>query len=347
MVYNALRPLLFALDPERAHDLTLAGLRLGHPLGLCRLAAGSVPALPRRIMGLDFANPVGLAAGLDKNGDCIDALGALGFGFVEVGTVTPRPQPGNPRPRLFRLRRSRALVNRFGFNNKGVDHVAERLRQRRYAGPVGVNIGKNRDTPVEQALDDYVRCLDAVHPYADYLTVNLSSPNTPGLRELQHGGLLNDLLAGFAVARQRRADVDGFRRPVAVKIAPDMSDDALRTTADAVVAHGMDALIATNTTTERPAGTAVDAGAAETGGLSGAPLAPRAEAALRTVAQHLQGALPLVGVGGIDTPAAARGRLAAGADLVQCYTGLVYEGPALPGTLVRALATDCPGPAES
>lgn len=329
--------LLFQLDPERAHEVALAGLDVAAGLGLARRYAQGLPALPVEVMGLRFANPVGLAAGLDKNGDHIDALFALGFGFVEIGTVTPRPQPGNDKPRLFRLPAASAVINRMGFNNAGVEHLVERVRRARRPGVLGINIGKNRDTPLEHALDDYRLCLQAVHAVADYVTVNLSSPNTPGLRALQTGEALQRLLAGLQQEREALEREQGRRVPIVIKIAPDMDEPDLRQLARTVLDSGMDGLAATNTTVDHAAVAHLPYGT-ETGGLSGQPLKTRATEVVVIVSDELAGRLPVIGVGGIASADDALEKLQAGARLVQLYTGLVYGGPALPGRIVRGLA---------
>ncbi|MFV8833767.1 quinone-dependent dihydroorotate dehydrogenase [Aquisalimonas sp.] len=337
MSYRLLRRLLFQLDAERAHSVALSGVRATHALGLNRLIAGVVPTLEQRVFGLQFSNPVGLAAGLDKNGDAINALGSLGFGFIEVGTVTPRPQEGNPRPRLFRLPEERALINRLGFNNKGVDYLVGRLRRSTYKGVLGVNIGKNRDTPVEQALDDYLACMTRVYPHADYITINVSSPNTPGLRDLQHGSLLDDLLGGLK-AEQLRLSVAWDRYvPLVVKISPDMADEQLLAMADALVRHRLDGVAATNTTLERPGATASHRHGDEAGGLSGRPLMERSTDVVRLLSDHLRGQLPIIGVGGVASGADALRKLHAGASLVQLYTGLIYQGPGMVAETIRRI----------
>lgn len=333
-MYQLARPLLFSMDAERAHHLTLAGLSCAAPLAT-QLYARSVPAAPRRVMGLEFANPVGLAAGLDKDGACIDGLAALGFGFLEVGTVTPRAQPGNPQPRLFRLPDDRALINRMGFNNRGVAHLVQRIRASRHTGVLGVNIGKNFDTPNARAIEDYAHCLQAVYPVADYVTVNISSPNTKNLRDLQTEKSVNALLAALSTQRQQLAGQQGRRVPLALKIAPDLDVDALKIIADAACKHDMDALIATNTTIARP-GLRNQRLAKEQGGLSGQPVRDMATAAIATLSEHLQGQLPIIGVGGIMNGADAREKLAAGASLVQIYSGLIYRGPSLVRDCVEA-----------
>ena len=287
-------------------------------------------------MGLSFANPVGLAAGLDKNGECIDTWAALGFGFIEVGTVTPRPQAGNPKPRLFRLPAHQALINRLGFNNKGVDHLVRRVRCARYRGVLGINIGKNFDTPIENAADDYLHCLEKVYPHASYVTVNVSSPNTQDLRRLQEGEALIHLLLKLNVARQRLADRHGRRVPLVIKIAPDVEDAQVDVIADALVKHEMDGVIATNTTVSRE-GVETDPRAGEAGGLSGAPLLKRSTDVQRRLVQRLAGALPVIGLGGILRGADAKLKQDAGARLVQIYTGFIYRGPALIRECAKAM----------
>ncbi|HEX7155696.1 MAG TPA: quinone-dependent dihydroorotate dehydrogenase [Burkholderiaceae bacterium] len=327
-LYGLARPLLFALDPERAHELTLAALQRAHDLGTTGLIAPHLPDDPIDAMGLRFPNPVGLAAGLDKDAAHVDALGALGFGFVEAGTVTPQPQPGNPRPRLFRLPQAQALINRFGFNSQGVGVLLANVRRARFGGILGLNIGKNAATPIEAALDDYRACLRAVYPCAGYVTINVSSPNTRGLRTLQGGQELAALLAGLAAEREALADRFGRRVPLAVKIAPDLDDAEVPRLADTLVEHGVDAVIATNTTTARD-GVAGLRHAGEPGGLSGAPLRLRSTEVIGLLALRLQRALPIIGVGGIVSGRDAVEKLRAGATLVQLYTGLIYRGPAL------------------
>jgi dihydroorotate dehydrogenase len=287
-------------------------------------------------MGIRFPNPVGLAAGLDKNGEYVDALSRLGFGFIEIGTVTPRPQPGNPRPRMFRLPRARAVINRLGFNNDGVERLVENVKRARYRGVLGINIGKNADTPLERAVDDYLACLRAVYPLASYVTVNISSPNTRDLRQLQLGPALDELLA--AVKSEQRALAGKHRRhvPLAVKIAPDLDAGQIAAIAESLQRNRVDAAIATNTTTARD-GVAGSEHADEGGGLSGAPITERSTRVARDLARALNGALPVIGVGGIMSGADARDRIAAGASLVQLYTGLVYRGPALVRECIDAL----------
>lgn len=338
MPYSLLRSFLFRFDPEIAHDWTQRGLSLAPTLPLKLLCKRCVPDAPRRVMGLDFPNPVGLAAGLDKNGQCIKAWEALGFGFIEVGTVTPRPQPGNPKPRLFRLPQAQALINRMGFNNQGADALVERVQRSGFKGVLGVNIGKNADTPVERASEDYLLGLRKVYPWASYITVNISSPNTPGLRDLQYGEALDRLLAALKAEQQRLADVHGRYAPLAIKIAPDLADADLRAVGQALLRHGIDAVIATNTTFSR-AGVEALPYAQEAGGLSGAPLLARSTEVVRQLADVLEGRLPIIAAGGIFSGADAVGKITAGASLVQIYTGFIYRGPALIREAVQALKT--------
>ncbi len=334
--YPPLRALLFQLDPETAHDRMLQLLRFAPVPPLSALFSSRAPAVPRRVMGLDFPNPVGLAAGLDKNGECIPAWAALGFGFVEIGTVTPRPQPGNPKPRMFRLPQAEALINRMGFNNKGVDYLVDRVRQAGFKGVLGINIGKNADTPVERAIDDYLTGLRGVYPWASYITVNISSPNTSGLRDLQYGAALDGLLAALKAEQQRLTDSYGRYVPLALKIAPDIADPDLPMMAQALRRHRIDAVIATNTTFSR-AGVEGLPHAGETGGLSGAPLRDRATAVVRQLAELLAGELPIIASGGIMRGSDAASRIAAGASLVQLYTGFIYRGPKLIQEAIRAV----------
>ena len=337
MLYRAMRPFLFGLDPERAHRLSLNSLDTLHRLGLSRLVAGAAPGVPVRALGLDFPNPVGLAAGLDKNGEHIDALASLGFGFIEIGAVTPRTQPGHARPRLFRLPKAEAVINRMGFNNAGVDQVVENVRRARYRGILGINIGKNADTPAERAADDYLVCLRKVYPVASFVTANVSSPNTRDLRRLQGEDQLGALLCALTRERNDLAQKVGRCVPLAVKIAPDLDDGAIESIAGLLLAHRVDAVIATNTTTSRD-GVAGLAHSHEQGGLSGAPLRARSTAVVAKLSRALQGRLPIIGVGGIGSAADAREKLDAGATLVQFYTALLYRGPALVGQIVRGLA---------
>lgn len=334
--YTLLRPLLFRLDPETAHNLTLVGLRRMHALGLLQPFLPRVAALPRRVMGLDFPNPVGLAAGLDKNGEAIDALAAFGFGFIEVGAVTPRPQPGNPRPRLFRLPAAEAIINRMGFNNLGVDQLLRNLECTRFRGILGVNLGKNFDTPLERAAEDYLIGLRKLYGKASFVTVNISSPNTHNLRALQGGDELDALLAAIKAEQARLADTHGRYMPVAVKIAPDLDETQIAEMAALFRKHRIDALIATNTTLSR-AGVEHLAHGAEAGGLSGRPMRERATRVLAAFHAALGGEVPLIGAGGILAGADARAKINAGAELVQFYTGLIFRGPELLAECVAAL----------
>jgi dihydroorotate dehydrogenase len=332
-VYPLLRPLLFLLDPESSHRLTfklLSLYRAGIPLQAC------APELPVTIAGLALKNPVGLAAGLDKNAECVEPLAGFGFGFIELGTVTPRAQAGNPRPRLFRLTAERALINRLGFPNSGVDAFLANLRRATRPCPIGINIGKNKDTPNEQALDDYLAALRAVYAYADYVTVNISSPNTPGLRALQQGAQLDSLLGGLANERRALGDVHGKRVPLALKVAPDLDDVQLAEIARVVEQHGIDMVIATNTTITRP-GLDNVASAQEAGGMSGRALAALSTAVIRKLRNHLNGRVPIIGVGGIENSDDAWEKLVAGADAVQLYTALIYRGPGVVREIVNGL----------
>ncbi|MDM7456107.1 MAG: quinone-dependent dihydroorotate dehydrogenase [Tepidimonas sp.] len=345
--YAPARALLFRLDAEAAHDLTLNALeRLQHSPLRSLMAQPRIDD-PLELAGLHFPNRVGLAAGLDKNARCIDAWAAMGFGFVEVGTVTPRPQPGNPRPRLFRLPQAEALINRFGFNNDGLEafvHNIERSQarqERARARPLvlGLNIGKNASTPIERATDDYLIGLEGVYPHADYVAVNISSPNTQNLRQLQGDAALDGLLQALARRRADLADRLGVRRPIFVKIAPDLDDGQIAVIADALQRHGMDGVIATNTTLARDAVQGLTH-AHEAGGLSGRPLARHSNRVIAALRQRLGAGFPIIGVGGVMDEASACDKLAAGADLIQLYTGLIYRGPDLVPTVARALR-DC------
>lgn len=337
MLYDlAYHGFLCRLQPETAHHIALKGLGLGCRGPVARMLAARVPLSPRWVMGIEFPHPVGLAAGLDKNGEYLDALTGLGFGFIEIGTVTPRPQPGNPPPRLFRLPQVEALINRMGFNNKGVDHLVEQLKRSHFRGVLGINIGKNFDTPVERAVDDYLICLRKVYPYAHYIAVNISSPNTPGLRDLQYGDTLNRLLDAL---KEEQARLDSrYNRyvPLAVKIAPDLEDRDIEFIGEALLNHHIDAVIATNTTASRRGAEGLPH-AEEAGGLSGKPLMPRATEVVWKLHEVLDGRLPIIAVGGIMSGADARVKFNAGACLVQLYTGLIYRGPALIREVAQAL----------
>jgi dihydroorotate oxidase A (EC 1.3.3.1) len=335
MLYPLARSLLFGLDPETAHQLTLRALEQGAQCGLIQ-PGKPVATRPRSVMGLNFCNPLGIAAGLDKNAVCLNGLGSLGVSFVEVGTVTPRPQPGNPRPRVFRLPEVEGLINRLGFNNDGVAALVERVRHRTWTGILGINLGKNFDTPLNLATEDYLAGLRQVAPYADYITINISSPNTQNLRQLQGEEALRPLLQALHQERLRHTDRMGRSLPIAIKIAPDLEAAALRTLADILVSEQMDAVIATNTTLERSAVCHLPRGS-ESGGLSGAPLHSRTLDVVTILAQHLNGAIPIIGVGGITGVSQARAMLDAGASLIQLYTGLIYHGPQL---ITRILKDD-------
>jgi len=329
------RPLLFRLDAERAHGATLGLLDLAARLRFP--PARAIQDMPRRVMGIDFPNPVGLAAGLDKNAEHLDALARLGFGFIEVGTVTPRPQPGNPLPRMFRIPAARAVINRLGFNNLGVDRLVRNVQAARYRGVLGINIGKNFDTPIQRAASDYLICLRKVYALSSYISVNISSPNTRNLRQLQDSDELDALLGALKAEQMQLAERHGRYVPLALKIAPDLRSEQIEVIAQLLVHHRVDGVIATNTTLSRE-GVEGLAHGQETGGLSGAPLTARAQAVMSALAKALGGRVPLVGVGGIMSGEDAVARVASGADLIQLYTGLVYAGPALILECRRALA---------
>ncbi|MGX5730196.1 quinone-dependent dihydroorotate dehydrogenase [Pseudoxanthomonas beigongshangi] len=336
-MYKLARPFLFGFDAERAHGLGLKAIETAYRTGTIPLLARPPQPLPTKLLGLTFPNPVGLAAGLDKNGAHVEALFGLGFGFVEVGTVTPRPQPGNPRPRMFRLPDHQAVINRLGFNNEGVDALVRNIgRIRRRSGVLGINIGKNKDTSNERAASDYLFCLERVYPLADYITVNISSPNTAGLRELQEEQALRQLIGSLREAQEDLAAQHGKRVPMLVKLAPDLSDDDIDAVARVLGDLGVDGVIATNTTVSRIS-VQDDPLAHETGGLSGAPLMGQSTLVLRRLRTRLPDRIPLIGVGGILSGADAVAKMAAGASLVQIYSGLVYRGPELIGECVDAI----------
>lgn len=327
-MYDFARSLLFKMNPELSHELSLDLLAAGHRLGLNKLFLEPIASEPLQVMGLTFPNAVGLAAGLDKNAEAFEALGAMGFGFVEVGTVTPKKQSGNPKPRLFRLPEHNAIINRMGFNNKGVHALVDRIKQHSYNGILGVNIGKNLSTSVDDAVQDYLYCLNEVIPYADYITANISSPNTPGLRSLQFGDSLNALIAPLVDAKNRFFDETGKQVPLAVKISPDMTEDEVKLVADTLHALSVDAVIATNTTISRDLVEGHPL-AEEAGGLSGIPVKEASTKVIATLSKHLQGELPIIGAGGIFSGADAVEKLQAGASLVQIYSGFIYNGPDL------------------
>lgn len=339
LLYPLLRPALFSLDAETAHNVTLTGLRQAHAFGLTR-ALRKPPPDPRVLLNLTFPNPVGLAAGLDKDGACIDSLASLGFGFIEVGTVTPRAQPGNRLPRLFRLPEASAIINRMGFNNGGVDAFVRNVQASRFyqnkEGILGLNIGKNADTPIERAAEDYLHCLEKVYPYASYITVNISSPNTKNLRQLQGGSELDGLLAQLKMSQLRLADKYARYVPLALKIAPDLDNEQASAIADALLHHKIDAVIATNTTVSRDMVGGL-AHAEETGGLSGKPVFEKSNSVIRKLKSLLGDDLPIIGVGGILSGNDAQAKIEAGASLVQLYTGLIYRGPRLVRECASAL----------
>lgn len=332
MLYDLARPLLFSLDPETAHELTIGAL---HIAGRVLPVATPLPADPVELMGLRFPNRIGLAAGLDKNGEAIDGLARLGFGFIEIGTITPRAQPGNPRPRMFRLPEARAIINRMGFNNHGVDALLANVAAARFRGILGINIGKNFDTPMERATDDYVSGLERVYPHASYVTVNISSPNTRNLRQLQGGSELDGLLGALKARQLALADQHGRHVPMCLKIAPDLDDDQIVNIADALRRHRIDGVIATNTTISRAMVEGVP-NAQQQGGLSGAPVFEMSTRVVRALATALQGELPIIAAGGVLSGADACAKLEAGASLVQVYSGLIYRGPGLVRECVEA-----------
>jgi dihydroorotate dehydrogenase len=335
-IYSLAKPLLFQLDAERAHDVTLKSLKLAEQFGAMALLAKPPLCQARQVMGLTFPNPVGLAAGLDKNGAYIDGLAALGFGFIEVGTVTPRPQPGNPKPRLFRVIKAQGIINRFGFNNLGVDNLVENVKKAKYRGILGINIGKNFDTPNERAVDDYLICLRKVYAHASYVTVNISSPNTKNLRQLQEKDALGGLLATLKAEQAKLADAHGRYVPIALKIAPDLEVEQVNEIADLLLEHSIDGVIATNTTLSREAVAGMP-NADEAGGLSGAPVRDKSTVVIRQLAARLQLRIPIIGVGGILSGQDAVTKIEAGASLVQVYSGLIYRGPALVSDICLSL----------
>ncbi len=340
-MYALARSLLFCLDAERAHDLALASIEAAYRTGLNPLLAAKPAPLPTRVFGIEFPNPVGLAAGLDKNGTHIDALAALGFGFIEIGTTTPRPQSGNPKPRMWRLPEHQAVINRLGFNNAGVDALVHNAERARFTGVLGINIGKNKDTPNERAVNDYLFCLDRVYARASYVTVNVSSPNTQGLRDLQEKETLKRLIGALREAQERLAAQHGARKPMLLKIAPDLVEAELDAIANVLLSTKIDGLICTNTTVDR-SGVAGARHAEEAGGLSGKPLFDKATSVLHRMSQRLDGKIALIGVGGIVSGADAAAKIAAGASLVQFYTGMIYRGPALAHECVEAIRAQAP-----
>lgn len=338
MWYSLARKFLFQLDAEKSHYLALNLLKLGTFPWLTKRRLANFPQRPVKLWGLTFPNPVGLAAGFDKNGDYIEPLQSLGFGFIEVGTVTPRPQVGNLKPRLFRIPAASAIINRMGFNNFGVDHLVEKLQQRRLPGIIGANIGKNSDTPLEDAAKDYCFCLRKVYPHVDYVTINISSPNTPGLRNLQTGYFLNNLLSALEQVRIELIAQGLTKKPILLKIDPDQPDEALHEMVNIILQHAIDGIIATNTTVNHRLVAHLPHGH-EVGGLSGEPLFLRSTQVLQKLAQLLEGRLPVIAAGGILTPEEALEKLSCGASLVQVYTGLIYRGPGLVREIVEKIGT--------
>lgn len=336
MFYSAIRNVFFKFDPEAIHELTIKSFKATGATPLNLLYKQNVANKPVEVMGITFPNPVGLAAGLDKNGECIKAFEAMGFGFVEVGTVTPRPQPGNDKPRIFRLPEANAIINRMGFNNKGVDYLVDQVIKAKYTGVLGINIGKNKDTPDENAKDDYIHCMRKVYDHATYITVNISSPNTPGLRSLQYGDALNELLSALKAEQTALAEQYGKYVPVAVKIAPDLTKEEVDSIAECLIANNIDGVIATNTTLARDKVAHLQHGD-EQGGLSGAPVKEQSTKVIQLLATALDNKLPIIGVGGIASGADAQEKIAAGAKLVQVYTGFIYQGPELVKDIVKSL----------
>jgi dihydroorotate dehydrogenase len=338
MFYPAIRKVLFQFDAETIHELTIKGLKSTGSTPLNALYKQRVTEKPVTVMGIDFPNPLGLAAGLDKNGECINAFAAMGFGFIEVGTVTPRPQPGNPKPRIFRLPQANAVINRMGFNNKGVDYLVSQVRAAKFRGVLGINIGKNKDTPDENAKDDYIHCMQKVYDFASYITINISSPNTPGLRSLQYGDALNELLSALKVEQAKLEKQYNKYVPIAVKIAPDLTEDEVNSIAISLIDNNIDGVIATNTTLSREGVEGLEFGN-EQGGLSGAPVKEKSTTVIRLLAKALDNKLPIIGVGGIASSHDANEKLAAGASLVQIYTGFIYQGPPLVKDIVNGVKT--------
>jgi len=334
MLYRVMRSFLFKMNPEKAHDLSIKQLKLTHGTILDLFYRQKVQQRPVKVMGLTFPNSLGLAAGLDKNAECIDAFAAMGFGHVEVGTVTPVGQPGNASPRLFRVLEGEGIINRMGFNNLGVDNLIENVKNSNFKGVIGINIGKNINTPVEQGKEDYLICMDKVYQHAGYIAVNISSPNTPGLRSLQYGEALDDLLGSLKERQQVLAEKFGKYVPIALKVAPDLSDQEIESIAQSLLKYKIDGLIATNTTLDREMIKGMSH-ASEAGGLSGRPLQNKSTVVIAKFSQHLKGEIPIIGVGGIDSVIAAKEKIAAGASLVQIYSGFIYQGPALVKDIVN------------
>jgi dihydroorotate dehydrogenase len=336
MFYDIARRYMFSRDAEWAHDFTLNNLRRFANTPLSTVWSQTVADKPVNFLGLELKNPVGLAAGLDKNAECIDAFGQMGFGFIEVGTVTPRPQAGNDKPRIFRLPDAHAIINRMGFNNKGVDNLVSNVKAAKYSGILGINIGKNKDTPNEQGKDDYIHCMRKVFEYASYITVNISSPNTPGLRDLQYGDALDDLLESLKSEQMDLIAKHNKSVPMLVKIAPDIDAVQITQIAESLKKNRIDGVIATNTTLERNAVLGMQY-AEEAGGLSGRPVREKSTFVVDELKRITEGKLPIIGVGGIDSAESAKEKLSAGADLVQIYTGFIYEGPGLVKRIIDGL----------
>jgi dihydroorotate dehydrogenase len=335
-LYPLLRPILFSLNPETAHEVTLKLLNVANASGIGQLIYPTIKDKPVNVMGLDFKNPVGLAAGMDKNGDYINALDALGFGFLEIGTVTPRPQPGNPKPRLFRLPEHQAIINRMGFNNFGIDHLLTQVKLSGYSGILGINIGKNFDTPIENAIEDYLIGLRKAYPSASYITINISSPNTKNLRQLQQGDEIKTLISTLKEEQLKLQIEHGFYVPLAIKIAPDLNDDEIKHIARLLLEFEIDSVIATNTTIFRGA-IAGHPLAQEAGGLSGAPVKAASTRVVRSLASELNDRVAIIAAGGILSAADAQEKINAGAKLVQVYSGLIYKGPQLVEDIVNAI----------
>jgi dihydroorotate dehydrogenase len=325
-MYSLIQKFMFTLDAEWSHDFTINWLKRTQNTFLNRVYKQNLNDKPVQAFGLTFKNPVGLAAGLDKNGECIDAFAAMGFGFIEIGTVTPKPQSGNEKPRMFRLPAGQAFINRMGFNNKGVDNLIENVKRTRYTGILGINIGKNKDTPEDEALNDYLICLRKVYNYASYITVNISSPNTPGLRNLQHGKTLDKLLTGLKNEQKLLERQYAKYVPILVKIAPDLSDQEIVDMSNSLINAGIDGVIATNTTLDR---TEVlgQQHAQEIGGLSGAVLTAKSQVITEKLVKEIAGRMTVVGVGGIHSAGTAKSRIEAGSKLIQLYSSLIYKGP--------------------
>jgi len=334
MFYSALRKVFFQFDAEKIHDLTIKSLKTTGSSPLNLLYKQKIVDKPVEVMGIKFPNPVGLAAGLDKNGECINAFAAMGFGFVEVGTVTPRPQPGNDKPRMFRLEGANAIINRMGFNNKGVDYLVDQVHKANFKGVLGINIGKNKDTPDENAKDDYIHCMRKVYDVASYITVNISSPNTPGLRSLQYGEALNELLVALKCEQKSLAQQFNKYVPIAVKIAPDLNEEEVKSIAQSLIDNNIDGVIATNTTLSREGVEGLEH-SNEMGGLSGVPVKDKSTEVISLLAKALDNKLPIIGVGGVLTGEDAKEKIVAGAKLVQVYTGFIYQGPGLIKDIIK------------